>query len=81
MAYKKARAEKEWLRWKAAEDKMSQELGVDEDTIQQLHTYDWAQFKSERRFLERQEEQPAYLERTAVKDVDSIVCWRQMYMP
>ena len=70
MAYNKARAEKEWLRWKAAEEKKLRELGVDEDTIQQLHTYDWAQFKSERRFLERWEEWPAYLEWTAATDMD-----------
>ena len=56
MAYNKARAEKEWLKWKEAEEKKLRELGVDEDTIQRLHTYDWAQFKSERRFLERWEE-------------------------
>ena len=53
MAYNKAKAEQEWLRWKEAEEKKLRELGVAEDTIQRLHTYDWAQFKSERRFLER----------------------------
>ena len=44
MAYNKAKAEKEWLRWKEAEEKKLRELGVDEETIQRLHTYDWAQF-------------------------------------
>lgn len=29
----------------------NKKLGVDEDTIQQLHTYDWAQFKSEWRLF------------------------------
>lgn len=62
MAYNKARAEKEWLKWKEAEEKKLRELGVDEDTIQRLHTYDWAQFKSERRFLERWEEWSPYVE-------------------
>ena len=56
MSYNKARAEKEWLKWKEAEERKLRELGVDEDTIQRLHTYDWEQFKSERRFLERWEE-------------------------
>ena len=37
MAYNKARAEKEWLKWKTAEEKKLRELGVDEDTIQRLH--------------------------------------------
>lgn len=70
MAYNKARAEKEWLKWKEAEEKKLRELGVDEDTIQRLHTYDWSQFKSERRFLERWEEWSPYVEWIAAKDVD-----------
>ena len=38
MAYNKAKAEKEWLRWKEVEEKKLRELGVDEETIQRLHT-------------------------------------------
>ena len=49
MAYNKAKAEREWLRWKEAEEKKLRELGVDEDTIQRLRTYDWEGFKRERR--------------------------------
>ena len=54
MAYNKARAEKEWLKWKNEEEAQLRELGVDEDTIQRLHTYDWAVFNSDRRFYEPQ---------------------------
>ena len=36
MAYNKAKAEKEWLRWKEVEEKKLRELGVDEETIQRL---------------------------------------------
>lgn len=50
MAYNKARAEKEWLQWKNKEETQLRELGVDEDTIQRLHTYDWEAFKSERNY-------------------------------
>lgn len=70
MSYNKARAEKEWLKWKEAEEKMLRELGVAEDTIQQLHTYDWSQFKSERRFLERWGEWSPYVDWIAAKDVE-----------
>ena len=70
MAYNKAKAEQEWLRWKEAEEKKLRELGVDEDTIQRLHTYDWARFKSERRFLERWEEWSPYVDWIAAKDVE-----------
>ena len=54
MAYNKARAEKEWLKWKNEEEAKLRELGVDEDTIQRLHAYDWSVFKSDRRFYEPQ---------------------------
>lgn len=33
MAYNKARAEKQWLKWKEAEEKKLRELGVDITTI------------------------------------------------
>lgn len=54
MAYNKARAEKEWLKWKNEEEAKLRELGVNEDTIQRLHAYDWSVFKSDRRFYEPQ---------------------------
>ena len=50
MAYNKAKAEMEWLKWKNKEENQLRELGVDEDTIQRLHTYDWDAFKSERNY-------------------------------
>ena len=53
MSYNKARAEKEWLRGKNAEEQQLRELGVDEEIIQQLHTYDWEVFKSDRRYYEK----------------------------
>lgn len=54
MAYNHRKAEIEWLNWKEKEEKQMRELGVDEDTIQRLHTYDWQQFKAERNFYEWQ---------------------------
>lgn len=53
MAYNHRKAEIEWLNWKEKEEKQMRELGVDEDTIQRLHTYDWQQFNKERQFLQR----------------------------
>ena len=53
MAYNKAKAEKEWVEWKNNEEKQLRELGVDEDTIQRLHGYDWEAFKADRRYRER----------------------------
>ena len=56
MAYNKARAEKEWLEWKNDEETKLRKLGVDEDTIQRLHAYDWEAFKADRRYRERNDE-------------------------
>ena len=50
MSYNKAIAEMQWRAWKEAEEKKLRELGVDEDTIQRLHIYDWEEFNRERRY-------------------------------
>ena len=70
MAYNKAKAEREWLRWKEAEEKELRELGVDEETIQRLHTYDWAQFNKERQYLQRQVEWSPYVDLISAQDLE-----------
>ena len=54
MAYNKAKEEYRWNQWKAEEEKILREQGVDEETIQKLREYDWDDFKAERRFREHQ---------------------------
>ena len=66
MAYNKAKAEREWLRWKEAEEKKLRELGVDEETIQ----YDWAQFNKERQYLQRQVEWSPYVDWVSAQDLE-----------
>ena len=70
MAYNKAKAEREWLRWKEAEEKKLRELGVDEETIQRLHTYDWAQFNKERQYPQRQVDWLPYVEWSTAQDLE-----------
>lgn len=70
MAYNKARAEKQWLKWKEAEEKKLRELGVDKETIQRLHTYDWAEFNKERQYLQRQVEWSSYVDWVAAQDLE-----------
>ncbi|MCD8357007.1 MAG: LuxR C-terminal-related transcriptional regulator [Clostridia bacterium] len=53
MSYNKARAEKEWLKWKNDEEQQLRELGVGEEIIQRLHSYDWEIFKLDRKFYEK----------------------------
>ena len=54
MAFNKAREERKWKQWKAAEEKKMRELGVEESVIEELRTYDWKCFKRERSYQERQ---------------------------
>lgn len=59
-----------WFRWKEAEEKKLRELGVDEETIQRLHTYDWAQFNKERQYLQRQVEWSPYIDWVSAQDLE-----------
>lgn len=70
MAYNKAKAERQWLRWKEAEERELRKLGVDEDTIQRLHTYDWAQFNKERQYLQRQVEWSPFVDLISAQDIE-----------
>lgn len=75
MAYNHRRAELEWIRWKDKEEKQLRELGVNEDTIQRLHTYDWQQFKAERNFYEWQsftDEDVEEIPETAARELKNI---------
>lgn len=70
MAYNKAKAEKQWLKWKEGEEKKLRELGVNEETIQRLHTYDWAQFNKERQYLQRRVEWSPYIDWISSQDLE-----------
>lgn len=53
MSYNKAKEERKWKKWKQAEEKQLRALGVSEDIILRLRTYDWNVFKEERRYREK----------------------------
>ncbi len=69
MAYNKAKAEQEWLRQKAAEEQQLRELGVDEEIIQHLHTYDWEAFKKERLYYTRWAEWTPQVEELSAQQI------------
>ena len=50
MSYNYWKEIRKWKRWKDAEEKQLRELGVSEDIIKRLHTYDWEVFKGERNY-------------------------------
>ena len=68
MAYNKAREEKKWLQWKAAEEKELRGLGVREDMIQDIRGADWDAFKAERRFYEHFTEMSTYIDHLAADE-------------
>ena len=78
MAYNKARAEKEWLKWKSAEEATLRELGVDEDTIQRLHYYDWESFKAERNYQRWNVQSEEYISQQITEDQPEITTPEQL---
>lgn len=62
MSFNYGREERKWRLWKEAEEKQLRNLGVSEDTIEQLHTHDWAVFNSDRRYYRRLKDAGTYLE-------------------
>lgn len=65
MAYNKAKEERKWWFWKEAEEKKMRSMGVSEDTIEKLHTHDWAIFNSDRHYYEKLQDAGTYLEEVA----------------
>lgn len=43
---------------------------MDEETIQRLHTYDWAEFNRERQYLQRQVEWSPYVDWVSSRDLE-----------
>ena len=78
MAYNKARAEKEWLKWKATEEAQLRELRVDEDTIQRLHYYDWESFKAERNYQRWNVQSEEYINQQITEDQPEITTTEQL---
>ena len=56
MAYNYQKEKRAWTIWKEAEEKQLRDLGVDEQVIQKLHSYDWMIFNQNRQFYRHQAE-------------------------
>lgn len=68
MAYNHGREERKWRIWKENEEKILRECGVDENTIEEIRTYDRADFNSNRRFYRWTNDVAEYLEEMADKE-------------
>ena len=68
MAYNHGREERKWRIWKENEEKILRECGVDESTIEEIRTYDRADFNSNRRFYRWTNDVAEYLEDMACRE-------------
>ena len=71
MAYNHGREERKWRIWKEAEETILRKYGVDEDTIEEIRTYDRAEFNSNRRFYRWTSDFGEYLE--GMSEVEPVV--------
>lgn len=55
MAYYSKKELEKWQKWKAEEEKVLRELGVEEDVINELHDYDKELFNKRRSFKENEQ--------------------------
>lgn len=62
MAYNHGREERKWRIWKEAEETVLRKCGVDESIIEEIRTYDRAEFNSNRRFYRWTSDFGEYLE-------------------
>ena len=62
MAYNHGREERKWRIWKEAAETVLRKCGVDESTIEEIRTYDRAEFNSNRRFYRWASDFGEYLE-------------------
>lgn len=60
MAFNKAREERKWKQWKEKEEALLRTLGMDEESILELRSSDWEEFKAERRYQDHRTVFPKY---------------------
>ncbi len=62
MAFNKAREERKWKQWKEKEEALLRTLGMDEESILELRSSDWEEFKAERRFQDHRASFPQHFD-------------------
>ena len=71
--FNKAREERKWKQWKEKEEALLRTLGMDEESILELRSSDWEEFKAERRFQDHRTSFPQHSDwESAVEDEQEI---------
>lgn len=65
MPYNHGKEEQKWRLWKEAEEKLMRQSGTNEETIEEIRTYDRAEFNSNRRYYQKLQEVGTYLDEVA----------------
>lgn len=68
MAYNHGKAERRWRLWKEKKKRILRECGVDEETIEEIRTFDREEFNSDRRFYTRLNDVGEYIAETAMQE-------------
>ena len=68
MAYNHGKAERRWRLWKEKEEKILRECCVDEETIEEIRTFDREEFNSDRRFYTRLNDVGEYIAEIAMQE-------------
>lgn len=73
MAFNKAKEERKWKQWKEKEEALLRTLGMDEESILELRSSDWEEFKSERCYQDHRASFPKHFDwENAVEDEQEI---------
>lgn len=72
MAFNKAREERKWKQWKEKEEALLRTLGMDEESILELRSSDWEEFKAERRYQDHRAVFPEYQDWESTADEQEV---------
>ena len=72
MTFNKAMEERKWKQWKEKEEALLRTLGMDEESILELRSSDWEEFKAERRYQDPRAVFPPYQDWESTADEQEV---------
>ncbi len=72
MTFNKAMEERKWKQWKEKEEALLRTLGMDEESILELRSSDWEEFKAERRYQDHRAVFPQYQDWESTADEQEV---------
>ena len=72
MTFNKSMEERKWKQWKEKEEALLRTLGMDEESILELRSSDWEEFKAERRYQDHRAVFPQYQDWESTADEQEV---------